>query len=247
MVDQVLLSYLPATSVESEFGLVQLHWFVASLEVEGSHLWADIPHGHGVVVRRVHPLGLGVDPAQLNLVVPQERLTGLWARNHQQFCFRLGERRHLLKNPGFPSNSPIQLEHHAPAKSKDAEVEKQTFIDPQCCQIRKPPAIDDEVWEFPGDPHGPFSLSILNFPVRSRLCCISNDWCPLEYQTKSSSLFLGNNEWKIMFTWRASSFDSAATSNSARVTGCAILTTYSRRPWPGRVLGLTSTVTPTMS
>lgn len=43
-----------------------------SLEVEGHHLAASIPEDLGHVVGRVHSCPLGVNPAQLHLVVPEQ-------------------------------------------------------------------------------------------------------------------------------------------------------------------------------
>ena len=77
---------------------VHLHWLVARLEVERRHLGSDVPHRDRVVVGRVHPLGLGVDPAQLDLVVPEEHLDELELveLRHDHL---LGEGGHLVRDP----------------------------------------------------------------------------------------------------------------------------------------------------
>ncbi len=55
-------------------GRSHLHGLISRLEIKGGHLWAHVPHGQGVVVRGVHPLGFRVYATQLHYVIPQEHL-----------------------------------------------------------------------------------------------------------------------------------------------------------------------------
>ena len=72
--------------------LVQLHWQVRGLEVEGDELAAAVPEDLRHEVGGVRPRALGVDPAQLPLVVVHE-LHGLGLQVTQGGGLR--ERGHL--------------------------------------------------------------------------------------------------------------------------------------------------------